>query len=141
MRVIDGSPENFWSYAGVNYRPLPREVDRQAPRNGRLEIMVLSSEDGWPYTRFRNETENIDNNAGVGRGGVFNTQRSKAVYIRREVVRVWYIVEEEMRPWYIERKLVEPRTCIVIGTPGIGQVIRVLHPPAPPAASLRGWAA
>ncbi|KAH8606546.1 putative retrotransposon hot spot protein 4 (RHS4) [Trypanosoma vivax] len=26
-----------------------------------------------------------------------------------------------MRAWYIERKLVEPRTCIVIGTPGIGK--------------------
>ncbi|CCD21164.1 retrotransposon hot spot protein (RHS), partial [Trypanosoma vivax Y486] len=121
MRVVDGLPENVWSYDEVNYSPSPRDVDRQAPRNGNLEIMVLSCEDGWPYTQFRNETANIDNNAGVGRGGVFNTPRSEDVYIRREVVRVWYIVKEKMRAWYIERKLVKPRTCIVIGTPGIGK--------------------
>ncbi|KAH8608576.1 putative retrotransposon hot spot protein 4 (RHS4) [Trypanosoma vivax] len=52
MRVVDGPPENVWSYDEVNYGPSPLEVDRQAPRNGKLEIMVLSSEEGWPYTRF-----------------------------------------------------------------------------------------
>ncbi|KAH8615833.1 putative retrotransposon hot spot protein 4 (RHS4) [Trypanosoma vivax] len=121
MRVVGGLPENFWSYDEVNHNPLPLEVNRQAPRNGKLEIMVLSSEDGWPYTQFRNETANIDNNAEVGRGGVFNAQRSEDVYIRREVVRVWYIVKEKMRAWYIDGTLVKPRTCIVIGTPGIGK--------------------
>nr|CCC46587.1 putative retrotransposon hot spot protein (RHS) [Trypanosoma vivax Y486] len=121
MRVVDGLPENVWSYDEVNYSPWPLEVNRQAPRNGKLEIMVLSSEDGWPYTQFRNEAANIDNNAGVGRGGVLNASTSNAVYIRREVVRVWYIVKEKMCAWYIERKLVKPRTCIVVGTPGIGK--------------------
>ncbi|KAH8606542.1 putative retrotransposon hot spot protein 4 (RHS4) [Trypanosoma vivax] len=121
MRVVDGLPENVWSYDEVNYSPWPLEVNRQAPRNGKLEIMVLSSEAGWPYTRFKNERRSVKNNAGVGRGGVLNAPTSKAVYIRREVVRVWYIVEKAMRVWYIERKLVEPRTCIVIGTPGIGK--------------------
>ncbi|KAH8606409.1 putative retrotransposon hot spot protein 4 (RHS4) [Trypanosoma vivax] len=121
MRVVGGLPENVWSYDEVNYSPWPLEVNRQAPRNGKLEIMVLSSEDGWPYTRFKNERRSVKNNAGVGRGGVLNAPTSKAVYIRREVVRVWYIVEKAMRAWYIERKLVEPRTCIVIGTPGIGK--------------------
>ncbi|CCD17933.1 putative retrotransposon hot spot protein 4 (RHS4) [Trypanosoma vivax] len=121
MRVVDGLPENVWSYDEVNYNPSPRDVGKQAPRNGKLEIMVLSSEDGWPYTQFRNETANVDNNAEVGRGGVFNAQKSEDVYIRREVVRVWYIVEEKMRAWYIERRLVKPRSCIVIGTPGIGK--------------------
>ncbi|KAH8616178.1 putative retrotransposon hot spot protein 4 (RHS4) [Trypanosoma vivax] len=121
MRVVGGLPENVWSYDEVNYSPWPLEVNRQAPRNGKLEIMVLSSEAGWPYTRFKNERRSVKNNAGVGRGGVLNAPTSKAVYIRREVVRVWYIVEEQTRAWYIERKLVEPRTCIVIGTPGIGK--------------------
>ncbi|CCD20648.1 putative retrotransposon hot spot protein 4 (RHS4) [Trypanosoma vivax] len=121
MRVVDGLPENVWSYDEVNYSPWPLEVNRQAPRNGKLEIMVLSCEDGWPYTQFRNEAANIDNNAEVGRGGVLNAQKSEDVYIRREVVRVWYIVKEKMCAWYIERKLVKPRTCIVIGTPGIGK--------------------
>ncbi|KAH8605335.1 putative Retrotransposon hot spot protein [Trypanosoma vivax] len=50
MRVVDGLPENVWSYDEVNYSPSPLEVDRQAPRNGKLEIMFLSSEDGCPYT-------------------------------------------------------------------------------------------
>ncbi|CCD20710.1 hypothetical protein, conserved in T. vivax, partial [Trypanosoma vivax Y486] len=121
MRVVDGLPENVWSYDEVNYSPWPLEVNRQAPRNGKLEIMVLSSEDGWPYTQFRNETRSVKNNAGVGRGGVLNASTSNAVYIRREVVRVWYIVEKAMRAWYIKRKLVKPGTCIVIGTPGIGK--------------------
>ncbi|KAH8606477.1 putative retrotransposon hot spot protein 4 (RHS4) [Trypanosoma vivax] len=121
MRVVGGLPENVWSYDEVNYSPWPLEVNRQAPRSGKLEIMVVSSEDGWPYTQFKNETRSVDSNAGVGRGGVLNAPTSNAVYIRREVVRVWYIVEEKMRAWYIERKLVKPRTCIVIGTPGIGK--------------------
>ncbi|KAH8620543.1 putative retrotransposon hot spot protein 4 (RHS4) [Trypanosoma vivax] len=120
MRVVDGLPENVWSYADVNYSPLPLEVNRQAPRNGKLEIMVVSSEDGG-RTRNSETKRSVDSNAGVGRGGVLNAPTSKAVYIRREVVRVWYIVEEKMRAWYIERKLVKPRTCIVIGTPGIGK--------------------
>ncbi|KAH8610723.1 putative retrotransposon hot spot protein 4 (RHS4) [Trypanosoma vivax] len=121
MRVVDGLPENVWSYADVNHSPLPLEVDREVPRSGNLEIMVLSSEDGWPYTQFRNETRSVDSNAEVGRGGVFNAQRSEDVYIRREVVRMWYIVEEQTRAWYIERKLVKPKSFVVVGTPGIGK--------------------
>ncbi|KAH8619550.1 putative retrotransposon hot spot protein 4 (RHS4) [Trypanosoma vivax] len=121
MRVVDGLPENVWSYADVNHSPLPLEVDRQAPRNGNLEIMVLSSEDGWPYTQFRNETRSVNNNAEVGRGGVFNAPTSNAVYIRREVVRVWYIVEEQTRAWYVEGTLTHPKSFVVVGTPGIGK--------------------
>ncbi|KAH8605344.1 putative retrotransposon hot spot protein 4 (RHS4) [Trypanosoma vivax] len=121
MRVVDGLPENVWSYDEVNYSPWPLDVNRQAPRNGKLEIMVLSSEAGWPYTQFKNETRSANNNAEVGRGGVLNAPTSNAVYIRREVVRVWYIVEKAVRAWYIKGKLVKPRTCIVIGTPGIGK--------------------
>ncbi|KAH8616712.1 putative Retrotransposon hot spot protein [Trypanosoma vivax] len=59
MRVVDGLPENVWSYDEVNYSPWPLEVNRQAPRNGKLEIMVVSSEDGWPYTQFKNETRSV----------------------------------------------------------------------------------
>ncbi|CCD18117.1 retrotransposon hot spot (RHS) protein, putative [Trypanosoma vivax Y486] len=121
MRVVDGLPENVWSYAEVNHSPSPLEVDREVPRSGNLEIMVLSSEAGWPYTQFRNETRSVDNNAGVGRGGVFNAQRSEDVYIRREVVRVWYIVEEQTRAWYVEGTLVKPKSFVVVGTPGIGK--------------------
>ncbi|KAH8618779.1 putative retrotransposon hot spot protein 4 (RHS4) [Trypanosoma vivax] len=121
MRVIGGRPRSVWSYADVNHSPLPLEVDREVPRNGNLEIMVLSSEDGWPYTQFRNETRSVDNNAEVGRGGVFNAQRSEDVYIRREVVRVWYIVEEQTRAWYVEGTLTHPKSFVVVGTPGIGK--------------------
>ncbi|CCD18405.1 retrotransposon hot spot (RHS) protein, partial [Trypanosoma vivax Y486] len=73
------------------------------------------------YTQFKNETENIYSNAASGKDELLNEEGSKAVYIRREVVRVWYIVEKAMRAWYIKRKLVKPGTCIVIGTPGIGK--------------------
>ncbi|CCD18229.1 hypothetical protein, conserved in T. vivax, (fragment), partial [Trypanosoma vivax Y486] len=66
-------------------------------------------------------TVNIDNNADEGRVGVFYAQRSEDVYIRREVLRVWYTVRRQTRAWYIKRKLVKPRTCIVVGTPGIGK--------------------
>ncbi|CCD18121.1 hypothetical protein, conserved in T.vivax [Trypanosoma vivax Y486] len=121
MHVVDGPTENVWSYDEVNYSPSPLEVGKQAPRNGKLEIIVLSCEDGWPYTRFKNETANVDNNAEVGRGRLLNEEGSEDVYIRREVVRVWYIVEKAMGAWYIERKFVKPRTCIVVGTPGIGK--------------------
>ncbi|CCD19536.1 hypothetical protein, conserved in T. vivax, partial [Trypanosoma vivax Y486] len=77
MRVVDGLPEYVWSYNEVNCNPSPLEDDKQVPRNGNLEIMVLSSEDGWPYTQFRNETRSVDNNAEVGRGGVFKAPRSE----------------------------------------------------------------
>ncbi|CCD18364.1 hypothetical protein, conserved in T. vivax [Trypanosoma vivax Y486] len=121
MRVVGGLPENVWSYDEVNHSPLPLEVDRQSPRSGNLEIMVLSSEGAWPYTQFKNETAYIDNNAEVGSDGVLSAQRSEGVYIRREVVRVWYIVEKAMGAWYIKRKLVKPKACVVISTPGIGK--------------------
>ncbi|CCD21203.1 retrotransposon hot spot (RHS), putative [Trypanosoma vivax Y486] len=121
MRVVDGLPEYVWSYDEVNHSPSPLEVGKQAPRNGKLEIMVLSSKGGWPYTRFKNETRSVDNNAGVGRGGVFNASTSNAVYIRREVVRVWYIVKKAMRAWYVEGTLIHPKSFVVIGTPGIGK--------------------
>ncbi|KAG8344800.1 hypothetical protein TRVL_04376 [Trypanosoma vivax] len=117
MRVVDGLPENVWSYDEVNYIPSPCEVDRQAPRNGNLEIMFLSSEDSCPYTRL-----NVPHQQGCVNGGKkFGITQNKHFYIRREVMRVWYIVEIGLRDWYVVRARACPMTSIVVGTPGIGK--------------------
>ncbi|KAH8605350.1 putative retrotransposon hot spot protein 4 (RHS4) [Trypanosoma vivax] len=117
MRVVDGLPENVWSYDEVNYSPWPLEVDRQAPRNGKLEIMVVSSEAGCPYTRL-----NVPRQQGcVNDGKKFDITQNKHFYIRHEVMRVWYIVEIALRDWYVVRARACPMTSIVVGTPGIGK--------------------
>ncbi|KAH8603651.1 putative Retrotransposon hot spot protein [Trypanosoma vivax] len=75
MRVVDGLPENVWSYDEVNYSPSPCEVDRQAPRNGNLEIMVLFSEDGCPYTRL-----NVPRQQGCVNDGKSLTSRKTNIF-------------------------------------------------------------
>ncbi|CCD19187.1 hypothetical protein, conserved in T. vivax [Trypanosoma vivax Y486] len=121
MRTVNGRPRSVWPMKPVNYSPSPFEVDKQAPRNGKLEIMVLLSEEGWSHTCLGNERRSANNNAGVGRGGVFNALRSKDVYIRREVMRAWHVVRRELARWADDDSTFEPQSYVLVGSPGVGK--------------------
>ncbi|KAH8619243.1 putative retrotransposon hot spot protein 4 (RHS4) [Trypanosoma vivax] len=101
IRVVNGLPENAWSDAEVNRTPLqlPTEnVDEE--RDDGLELLVLTSEKGWPFTLF----------------GTHATD----VVVRRESVRVWNIMKADLDAWLV-RKEGCPRPSILLGSPGIGK--------------------
>ncbi|RHW72367.1 Retrotransposon hot spot protein [Trypanosoma brucei equiperdum] len=110
MKVFCGRPQRIWTEEEVDITPLPANVDAQVPeRPNGLEIFVLTSEKGWPYNRFALDYT-------TGRKAV-----SQHVYIRREIMRVWYKVEKRLRAWWVEMTAHRPPIHIVIGTPGIGK--------------------
>nr|CAD21869.1 H25N7.12 [Trypanosoma brucei] len=109
MRVFDGKPQRIWTEAEVDINPDPANLDARVPeRPYGLEIFVLTSEEGWPYDRFAlGHTEMCGENF-------------KHVYIRREIMRVWYIIQRRLQGRWVEKAEITPRH-IVIGTPGIGK--------------------
>ncbi|AAQ15529.1 retrotransposon hot spot (RHS) protein, putative [Trypanosoma brucei brucei TREU927] len=110
MKVFDGRPQSIWTEAEVDITPDPTNVDAEIEeRPDGLEIFVLTSEEGWPYNRFKtSDTERCE-------------EIYKHVYIRREIMRVWYIIQRGLQTWWVERTArITPRH-IVIGTPGIGK--------------------
>ncbi|AAQ15580.1 retrotransposon hot spot (RHS) protein, putative [Trypanosoma brucei brucei TREU927] len=110
MKVFDGRPQRMWTEEDVDITPLPANVDAEIEeRPDGLEIFVLTSEKGWPYNRFALDYT-------TGRKVVF-----QHVYIRREIVRVWYKVEKDLKTWWVEKTAHRPPIHIVIGTPGIGK--------------------
>ncbi|CAD53013.1 retrotransposon hot spot (RHS) protein, putative; retrotransposon hot spot protein 4 (RHS4), putative [Trypanosoma brucei brucei TREU927] len=109
MKVFDGKPQRIWTEAEVDITPDPANVDAEIEeRPDGLEIFVLTSEKGWPYNRFAlGHTERCN-------------EKFKHVYIRREIMRVWYKVEKGLRACWVEKAEDSP-IHIVIGTPGIGK--------------------
>ncbi|KAH8620368.1 putative retrotransposon hot spot protein 4 (RHS4) [Trypanosoma vivax] len=77
MRVVDSLPENVWPDAEVNKTPAPWPTENDDEARGEaLELLVLTSDKGWPYTRFRPCSE-------------------RDVFVRREVLRVWHVVRRD----------------------------------------------
>ncbi|AAQ15526.1 retrotransposon hot spot (RHS) protein, putative [Trypanosoma brucei brucei TREU927] len=110
MKVFDGRPPHMWTKEEVDITPLPANVDARVPeRPYGLEIFVLTSEKGWPYNRFASRDVNIRKN------------NFKHVYIRREIMRVWYIIQRGLQAWWVEKTAQRTPIHIVIGTPGIGK--------------------
>ncbi|CBH17319.1 retrotransposon hot spot (RHS) protein, putative [Trypanosoma brucei gambiense DAL972] len=110
MKVFDGKPQRIWTEAEVDINPEPANVDARVPeRPYGLEIFVLTSEKGWPYDRFASRDVNIRKN------------NFKHVYIRREIMRVWYIIQRGLQTWWVEKTARRTPIHIVIGTPGIGK--------------------
>ncbi|EAN83818.1 putative retrotransposon hot spot (RHS) protein [Trypanosoma cruzi] len=104
MEVKKGKPEQSWTY---------REVGDTLERNDAVQqsgaatpvLMVLTSDDGWPYTL----------NAPHGSGNDF--------FINCEVERVWQIVKRDLTEWFSNFDLTlnpSPMPRVLIGTPGIG---------------------
>nr|CAJ16176.1 retrotransposon hot spot (RHS) protein, putative [Trypanosoma brucei brucei TREU927] len=110
MKVFDGRPRRIWAEAEVNIIPRPADVDSEMEeRPNGLEIIVLTSERGWPHNRFV----------------LGYSEKCKAVsqhvYIRREIMRVWYIIQQVLKAWWVDRSVVRPPIHVVIGTHGIGK--------------------
>ncbi|CCD20933.1 hypothetical protein, conserved in T. vivax, partial [Trypanosoma vivax Y486] len=126
LKIFDGTVDGVvvppvWSFAEVNEisgvdelevldlesdgecdMAAEHERDRVAAGQHCVEVFVLTSAMGWPYTRF------IPANA-------------RCVFVRREMVRVWRVVEEQIQMWpnCTHRCLNKP--YILLGTPGIGK--------------------
>nr|CAD21755.1 retrotransposon hot spot protein, RHS3 [Trypanosoma brucei] len=110
MKVFNGKPQRIWTEEEVDITPEPANVDAEIEeRPNGLEIFVLTSEKGWPYNRFALDYT-------TGRKAVF-----QHVYIRREIMRVWYIIQKDLKTWWVEKTAHRPPIHIVIGTPGIGK--------------------
>ncbi|CCD21047.1 hypothetical protein, conserved in T. vivax [Trypanosoma vivax Y486] len=113
MRVVDGLPENVWSDAEVNRTPLSLPTENvDDVRNDGLELLVLTSKKGWPYTKF-----DVPNNANLT---PLRMMRTTDVVVRREVVRVWNIVRADLDAWLL-RNNGEPTPFVLVGSPGIGK--------------------
>ncbi|AAQ15533.1 retrotransposon hot spot (RHS) protein, putative [Trypanosoma brucei brucei TREU927] len=109
MKVFDGKPQCIWTEAEVDITPDPANVDAEIEeRPDGLEIFVLTSEKGWPYNGFALDDAEIC------------LENFKHVYIRREIMRVWYIIQRGLQGRWVEKAEITPRH-IVIGTPGIGK--------------------
>ncbi|ORC84138.1 putative retrotransposon hot spot (RHS) protein, partial [Trypanosoma theileri] len=78
--------------------------DNEKPEDGRLELMVLTSENGWSYTEF-------------------SMRRSCDIYVNKEVMRVWYKILKNLDECFGNHvdagKELTP--YVLIGTPGIGK--------------------
>ncbi|AAZ11588.1 retrotransposon hot spot (RHS) protein, putative [Trypanosoma brucei brucei TREU927] len=117
MKVFDGRPQQMWTKEEVDVSQTPETVNEPLPRHGNLEIAVLTSQMGWPYTSFQPQEKDYDINHKKGVEYVFNDD----VYIRRETLRVWHKVEERLNKWLMGEVIVNPMAHVLIGTPGIGK--------------------
>ncbi|CBH12235.1 retrotransposon hot spot (RHS) protein, putative [Trypanosoma brucei gambiense DAL972] len=110
MKVFFGRPQHIWTEEEVDITPEHCEVDEELEeRPTGLEIFVLTSMMGWPSATFQlginDESGIMDNN----------------VYIRREMMRVWYIIQQKLNAWWVQKTESTPPTHIVIGISGIGK--------------------
>ncbi|KAH8604609.1 putative retrotransposon hot spot protein 4 (RHS4) [Trypanosoma vivax] len=113
MRLVDGLPKTVWSDAEVNRTPLSLPTENvDDVRNDGLELLVLTSKKGWPYTKF-----DVPNNANLT---PFLMMRTTDVVVRREVLRVWNIVRAYLDTWLLHNNG-EPTLFILVCSPGIGK--------------------
>ncbi|AAQ15496.1 retrotransposon hot spot (RHS) protein, putative [Trypanosoma brucei brucei TREU927] len=121
LKVFDGRPPRMWTKEEVDVSHVPKTMNEPLPRHGNLEIAVLTSQVGWPYTSFEKNPNDYDINHKKGVGYVFNSD----VYIRRETLRVWHKVKERLNQWLMGEVAINPMFHVVIGTPGIGKSFSV----------------
>ncbi|CCD19871.1 hypothetical protein, conserved in T. vivax [Trypanosoma vivax Y486] len=113
MRVASGRPKSVWSFAEVSKTPLqlPTEnVDEE--RDDGLEVLVLTSEKGWPFTLFCIPA--------TANGTPFQMMHATDVVVRRESVRVWNIVRADLDAWLVRKERL-PTPFVLLGSPGIGK--------------------
>ncbi|PWV05590.1 putative retrotransposon hot spot protein (RHS) [Trypanosoma cruzi] len=106
MEVHEGRPEQSWSY---------RKADDAIEENDAVQqfgaaspvLMVLASEEGWPYSWHTIQ------------------DLPKDVFVNCEVERVWQIVKGDLTAWFSHHGGTdfEPERRVLIGTPGIGNSV------------------
>ncbi|CCD14014.1 unnamed protein product [Trypanosoma congolense IL3000] len=108
---------NLWSEAQANApydSEEPWEGDEVPGVGGKLVMVVLSSQKGWPHMLFDGkevQLKKVDSLTG--------SNAACDAYIRKEDVRVWYIVNKGLDECVEGKGMVHP--FIVIGTSGIGK--------------------
>ncbi|EAN90067.1 retrotransposon hot spot (RHS) protein, putative [Trypanosoma cruzi] len=105
MEVKKGKPKQSWKYREVGDTLEKDDVVEQSGAAPPV-LMVLTSDDGWPYTLV----------APRGSGNDF--------FINSEVERVWQIVKRDLTKWSSNFHLTlnpSPLPRVLIGTPGIGK--------------------
>ncbi|ORC84453.1 retrotransposon hot spot (RHS) protein [Trypanosoma theileri] len=102
MRVKKGHPPQPWTDGEVLCCPILPFSEKS--EDGRLEMMVLTSEKGWPCTEF-------------------SMRRSCDIYVNREVMRVWHKILKNLDECFGKRVHAgkELIPYVLIGTPGIGK--------------------
>ncbi|CCD19141.1 hypothetical protein, conserved in T. vivax, partial [Trypanosoma vivax Y486] len=126
LKIFDGTANGVavprvWSFAEMNEisgvdelelldlenggerdRAAEHERNRVAGGQPRVEVFVLTSPMGWPYTEFE-------------------AANARCVFVRREMVRVWHVVKHQIQicPNCTPRRPNKP--YVLVGTPGIGK--------------------
>ncbi|ORC87855.1 putative retrotransposon hot spot (RHS) protein, partial [Trypanosoma theileri] len=104
MRVKEGHPPQLWTDDEVMKGSVEDDIDNEKPEDGRLELMVLTSEKGWPCTGF-------------------SMNKSCDIYVNKEVMRVWYKILKNLDEYFGKRvdAIEELTPYVLVGTPGIGK--------------------
>ncbi|EAN82967.1 retrotransposon hot spot (RHS) protein, putative [Trypanosoma cruzi] len=105
MYVREGKPPQSWTYTAVG-NTLEKDDSLEQSGAARPRLMVLTSDDGWPYTM------NGPHRAGID------------LCVNCEVERVWQIVKRGLSKWFNNFHLTlnpSPVPHLLVGTPGIGK--------------------
>ncbi|PWV01237.1 putative retrotransposon hot spot (RHS) protein [Trypanosoma cruzi] len=105
MGVREGEPPQSWTYRKVG-RTIEKDDGAQQSGAARLKLMVLASDEGWPYSWNRKGAES-----------------ARDCYVNCEVERVWQIVKGDLTEFFGSHGGTEftPERRVLIGTPGIGK--------------------
>ncbi|KAG8340143.1 putative retrotransposon hot spot protein [Trypanosoma vivax] len=110
-------PEMLWKEKEVNFFNTPdNEVDEQCDREDGIEIFVLTSRTGWPFMVYCGDEQ---------ASTTLPKEFYYGVFVRREVVRVWYIVKKYLDVMHGEAAGVSMHRLTLIGSPGIGKSFSV----------------
>ncbi|PWV06840.1 putative retrotransposon hot spot protein (RHS) [Trypanosoma cruzi] len=103
MEVREGEPPQPWKYKAAGYT-LEKDVGAEGPGAPRLRLMVLTSDQGWPYS-WKEEDSLRD------------------CHVNCEAERVWNIVKKDLTKLFSSHGKNKP-SChprVLIGTSGIGK--------------------
>ncbi|RNC53510.1 retrotransposon hot spot (RHS) protein [Trypanosoma cruzi] len=105
MDVREGKPPQSWAYTAVG-ESLEKDDGVQQSGAPRFRLMVLTSDEGWPYSWEEDEF-------------------TRGCHVNCEVDRVWRIVKGDVTELFSTHgeNHFEPRRRVLIGTPGIGKSV------------------
>ncbi|RNF06757.1 putative retrotransposon hot spot (RHS) protein, partial [Trypanosoma cruzi] len=105
MEVKEGKPPQSWTYRAVGNTLEKKDAVQQSGK-APPRLMVLTSDNGWPYTWGQGLNERIHD-----------------CYVNCEVDRVWQIIKGDLNGWLSShgKKKTSPDPFVLVGTPGIGK--------------------
>ncbi|KAH8603912.1 putative retrotransposon hot spot protein 4 (RHS4) [Trypanosoma vivax] len=107
----------LWEEKEVNFfNTTDNEADEQCDREDGIEIFVLTSRMGWPYMVYRGDEQ---------ASTTLPKEFYCGVFVRREVVRVWYLVKKYLDVMHGEATGKTTHRLTLIGSPGIGKSFSV----------------